>query len=183
MSNARDGNRAGAAEGVPAVSESPCAAEVWFDAVLHPHRSLSPFGFLILMIALAAVSFTTGIAFLMAGAWPVFGFFGLDVALVYLAFRANYRSGQVYETLRLTRGELAVRRVLPGGDAKTWTFQPYWLRVEMDDPPRTDSELRLSSHGQSLVIGSFLTPAERLEVARALGSALARTRRPEPVSL
>jgi uncharacterized membrane protein len=151
---------------------------VWFDAVLHPHRSLSPLGFLILMIVLSAVSFATGVAFLMAGAWPVFGFFGLDVLLVYLAFRANFRSGLVYETLHLTRDELAVRRVMPSGESKSWSFQPYWLRVEMDDPPRYDSELRLSSHGNSLVIGAFLSIEEKLEVARALGEALARARKP-----
>jgi uncharacterized membrane protein len=170
----------GGDEGGHCGPEAPCAPRLWFDAVLHPHRSLSPFGFLILMLALSAVSFATGIAFLVAGAWPVFGFFGLDVLLVYLAFRSNYKSGLVYETLRLTGDELSVRRVLPSGDAKTWRFQPYWLRVEMDDPPRYDSKLKLSSHGHSLVIGAFLTPDEKLEVARALGSALTRSRRPEP---
>ena len=157
---------------------NPCAAEVWFDAVLHPHRSLSPLGFLILMMVLSAVSFTTGIAFLLMGAWPVFGFFGLDVLLVYFAFRANYKSGLVYETLRLTRNELAVQRVLPTGESKTWSFQPYWLRVEMDDPPRYDSELRLASHGNSLVIGAFLPMDEKVEVAQALKAALARSRKP-----
>lgn len=156
------------------------AADVWFDAVLHPHRSLNPVGFLILMIALSAVSFATGIAFVIAGAWPVFGFFGLDVFLVYLAFRANYRSGLVYETLRLTSKNFTVRRVLPSGEERSWSFQPYWLRIEMDDPPHYDSQLRLSSHGRSLVIGSFLTPDERLEVARALTAALVQSRRPQP---
>jgi uncharacterized membrane protein len=158
---------------------TPGAPKVWFDAVLHPHRSLSPFGFLVLMGALSAVSFATGIAFLMAGAWPVFGFFGLDVLLVYLAFRVNYRSGRIYEMLRLTRDELSVRRVFPSGTSKSWSFQSYWLRVEMDDPPRPDSVLALSSHGNSLAIGAFLTPDEKLEVARALGAALAVARRPE----
>ena len=153
-------------------------AEVCFDAVLHPHRSLSPIGFLILMVVLSAVSFTTGIAFLMMGAWPVFGFFGLDVLLVYIAFRANYRSGLVYETLRLTRDELSVRRVMPSGESKSWSFQPYWLRIEMDDPPRYDSELRLSSHGNSLVIAAFLPMEEKVEVAEALKAALALARRP-----
>lgn len=156
--------------------ENPGGKEVWFDAVLHPHRSLSPTGFIILMVLLAAVSFTMGIMFLIAGAWPVFGFFGLDVLLVYVAFRANYRSGMVYETLRLTSDDFTVRRVLPNGLSRSWRFQPYWLRVEMDDPPRPDSELRLRSHGRALVIGSFLTPIERLEVAHALSAALRRNR-------
>ena len=159
-------------------AKSPCAPKVWFDAVLHPHRSLSPLGFLILMVALSSVSFATGIAFLLEGAWPIFGFFGLDVLLVYIAFRVNYRSGLIYETLRLTHDELAVRRVFPSGKSSFWSFQPYWVRVEMDDPPQPDSVLKLSSHGKGLAIGAFLTPEEKLEVARALHAALAAARRP-----
>ena len=122
----------------PAATAAPLpdsdGGEASFDAVLHPHRSLGPYGFLILMIALSLVSFVTGIAFLIAGAWPVFGFFGLDVLLVYVAFRASYRSGMMYETLRLTRDDFTVRRIFPSGAVKSWSFQPYWLRVELDNP-------------------------------------------------
>lgn len=169
--------------GKPGNGESgrnPGAAEVWFDAVLHPHRSLPPAGFLVLMILLSAVSFVTGIAFLMLGAWPVFGFFGLDVLLVYVAFRINYRSGRIYETVTLTESELEIKRIDPSGTTRRWTFQPYWLRIHMDDPPRYDSELTISSHGRSLVIGSFLGPDEKLDLARTLVSALARGKGAEP---
>src|SRR5712671_3378683 len=88
---------------------------VHFDAVLQPHRSLSPTGFWILMAAVTGLSFAAGIAFLLMGAWPIFGFFGLDVALLYLAFRLNYRSGRLVETVRLTDRQLTVRRLHPGG--------------------------------------------------------------------
>ena len=66
-----------------------------FSALLTPHRSLGPTGFLILMACLGGLSFVSGIIFVSIGAWPVFGFFGLDVLLVYLAFRANYRSARL----------------------------------------------------------------------------------------
>ena len=62
-----------------------------FSATITPHRSLGSTGFLVLMLAFGGVSFFTGIAFLMMGAWPVFGFFGLDVALLYWAIRINNR--------------------------------------------------------------------------------------------
>ena len=65
-----------------------------FRVVLTPHRSLGPKGFLALMLAFGAISFATGIVFYIAGAWPVVGFLGLDVLLVYVAFRLNYRSGR-----------------------------------------------------------------------------------------
>ena len=50
-----------------------------FSAVITPHRSLGRTGFLLLMLCIGAVSFVCGLLFLVIGAWPVFGFFGLDV--------------------------------------------------------------------------------------------------------
>ena len=158
--------------------DNPCAAAeaVAFDATLTPHRSLGPLGFALLMGFFAGLSLAIGIGFVMIGAWPVMGFFGLDVVLVWLAFRLSYRSGRLREHLRLSEGLLTVRRILPSGRVREWRFQPYWLRVEMDDPPRHDSRLTLSSHGRRLTIGDFLPAPERLEVARALRTALRRLR-------
>ena len=152
----------------------PQSEAVLFDARLSPHASLPRAGFLVLMAILCAISFAAGIAFVSIGAWPVFGFFGLDVALVYVAFRINYRRAQRYETVRLTQTRLEIERVNPAGQVERFEFQPYWLRVMMDDPPRQESQLTLRSHGKSLVIGAFLSPPERLEVANALNAALAR---------
>lgn len=160
------------------VPASPAPARPMFNAVLRPHRSLSPVGFAALMAVIAGVSFCAGLAFYLSGAWPIVGFLGLDVLAIYWAFRANYRSGRQFETLELTDGTLKVARVSPAGKVQRWQFQPYWLRVEMDDPPRHASQLTLSSHGRRLVIGRFLSPPERLEVAMALRQALARLRAP-----
>lgn len=129
------------------------------------------------MAAVALVSFVAGLAFLLRGAWPVFGFFGLDVLLVYVAFRLNYRAGRLVETVRLADDVLTVRRVAPGGRAASWTFQPYWLRVRLGAEGE-GSPLTLTSHGRSLVIGSFLSPGERRDFAAALEDALARWRAP-----
>ncbi len=95
-----------------------------FRVVLTPYRSLGPTGFIVLMAALGAVSFVTGIAFLMMGAWPVLGFFGLDVALVYVAFKLNYRSGRLYETLELTPAKLTWIARAPFGKARAVRLQP-----------------------------------------------------------
>ena len=148
------------------------AGPVWFDAVLTPHRSLTPVGFGVLMSALAAISFTAGMFFVMHGAWPVFGFFGLDVGLVYLAFKLNYRSGRVAETIRLDDKALTIARRYPGGQIKSWSFEPYWVQVLMLGPSGRDPVLTLRSHGRDLVIASFLTVPEREEVAEALQTAL-----------
>jgi uncharacterized membrane protein len=150
--------------------------EVLFQAELRPNRSLSPHGFRLLMLGLAVVSFISGVAFVSMGAWPVFGFFGLDVLLLYWAFKASYRSGNLYETLRLTEDTLEVRRIHPSGGSQVWRMRPHWLRVLIDEPPEHHSQLVLRSHGRDLTVGSFLTPEERAEVASALRDALARGR-------
>ena len=59
----------------PAASDDPKI----FSAVITPHRSLGPKGFLIFMLCLGGLSFVSGVAFVVMGAWPVCGFFGLDV--------------------------------------------------------------------------------------------------------
>src|SRR5215470_12384369 len=74
---------------------------VEFDAILRPHRSLGPTGFLILMSLVATVGFAAGVTFLLIGAWPVFGFCGLEVVLLYVCFRLNYRGGRCFERIRL----------------------------------------------------------------------------------
>jgi uncharacterized membrane protein len=162
--------------GIAAASPSDLPAPPRFDAILYPHRSLPPLGFAVMMAGVVAVSAAVGAGFVAIGAWPVTGFFGLDVLLLFLAFRWNYRQGRRAELIRLDQDGLSVRRIEPDGRQCEWRFEPYWVRVGFDDPPRYDSELTLSSHGRRVVLGAFLTVPERLEVARALKAALAAHR-------
>lgn len=143
-----------------------------FSAVLTPHRSLGPKGFLVFMAAISAISFGTGLMFYLMGAWPVMGFMGLDVLLVYIAFRINFRALRVYETVDLTQDALTVTRVAPSGRSRSWRFNPYWVRLTLDERVGRTSELSLASHGQRLVLGSFLTDPEREDFAAALKDAL-----------
>jgi uncharacterized membrane protein len=151
---------------------SSTEARPLFDAILTPHRSLPPLGFAALIGVVAAVNIGLGVSFMLRGAWPIFAFCALDVLLFYVMFRLNYRSARMYERVRLLPGELIVERHDVAGRMQSWAFQPYWLRVAMDDPPRPDSQLVLRSHGQELAIGGFLSPAERLDLAEALRRAL-----------
>jgi uncharacterized membrane protein len=151
--------------------------------VLYPNRSLGPLGFYALMAAIVLVSIAIGAGFTLAGAWPVSGFLGLDVLLLYLAFRWNYREGRCAELIRVDRDGLHVRQVKPDGRTREWRFEPHWVRVVIDEPPRHDSQLVLTSHGRALAIGAFLTAEERLEVAKALRAALLAHRQIEHCGL
>ncbi len=147
-----------------------------FDAVLSPHRSLSPRGFAILMGSAGLIGFAFGAGFIALGAWPIFGFCGAEWLLFYICFRLNYRAARLQERIRMTREVLTIERKDPRGRVQTWNFQPYWLRIEMDDPPEHESQLALASHGRRLTIGSFLSPPERYQLALALRAALAGAR-------
>jgi uncharacterized membrane protein len=147
-----------------------------FEAVLYPNQPVGRTGFIVLVAALSTVGLGLGVGFVLAGAWPVSGFLGLDLVLLYLAFRHARRAGLRRELIRLDGEGLRVRRIEPDGASAEWRFEPHWVRVHMDDPPRRDSRLTLASHGRRLVIGLFLTPEERLELARSLERALRRYR-------
>jgi uncharacterized membrane protein len=151
---------------------SIAAPPAQLDVVLYPNCSLGRMGFALLMAAIVLVSAAVGAGFMMVGAWPVTGFLGLDVVLLYLAFRWNYRQARRAEFVRLDQDGLTVRRLEPDGRSHDWRFEPYWVRVSIDQRTRHDHRLVLSSHGQRLEIGAFLTTDERLELAHALNEAL-----------
>jgi uncharacterized membrane protein len=152
------------------------APAVHYDAVLKPHRSLPARGFAVLMLLLAAVSCAVCVFFVWHGAWPVTPFFGLDVVLVWLAFRLSYRQARQREELTLTDDSLTVDRVSIYGERRRWQFQPFWLRVRFEEQDADTNRLVLTSHGRSLVVGSFLGPSERRGVAQGLTAALSRWR-------
>jgi uncharacterized membrane protein len=149
-----------------------------FSAVITPHRSLTPRGFLILMLCLGALSFVSGVIFVSIGAWPVFGFFGLDVLLVYFAFRANFRAARAYEQVRVTPSELTVRKVSRRGGVREWTLNPLWVRLERIVHEEFGIErLFLVSRGQRLTIAAALSPNEKASFASALANALGEAKR------
>ena len=148
----------------------------FFERVLLPHRSLPSRNFHLLMGLLGLVSLAAGVGFVAVGAWPVIGFFGLDVALVYLAFRLNYRTARQSETIRLADDTFTVERVSVRGERRNWRFQPFWVRVILEERRDTSNRLLVASHGRSLVIGDFVPPATRRELAVTLLDALTRWR-------
>ncbi len=150
--------------------------------MLRPNVSLSRDGFIVLMVVFAAICLVAGGFFLALGAWPVFGFFGLDILLLYLAFRVNYRRARRYEMLEMRDGRLVLSKITATGKVRDWVFDPYWVRVRLEQnrvDPAIPGDLFLASHGQKVALGSFLAPAERGSLAATLEHTLAelRTRR------
>lgn len=163
---------------VPTIPRPESGVQPSYSTILRPYRSMNCQGFLILMAAISVVSFVAGVAFWMIGAWPVFGFFGLDVLLIYWAFKVNYAQTRNYETIELYPDTLVIRRVEGRCEPKEWRLQPYWVRVELEtnEDLETCGPLWVTSHGKRLQLGAFLGPDQLQALAGELRTALARAR-------
>lgn len=157
-------------------SETQTQEAAVFRAVLYPHRSLGPRGFLLLMTAIGVVSFVAGMVFLWMGAWPVFGFFGLDAALIYLAFRANYRDARASELIELDHESLTLTRFDRNGKKQSFRFNPYWVKVLVSELTGDQIRLELASHGRTVEFGAHLNNDERREFAGVLKERLSWAR-------
>jgi uncharacterized membrane protein len=156
----------------------PDAQPELFSALLTPHRSLNRAGFLLVMAFVTIVSFAAGLAFLLMGAWPVFGLFGLDVLAIYWAFRVNFRRARASEEIRITPSELRLRRISHRGHVVEFVLNPLWVRLDQISHAEYGIEkLYLVSGGRRVSIASFLGPDEKASFAKALTAALQDAKR------
>ena len=151
-------------------------SEILLDRVLRPAPPLPPRAALAILGCVAAINFAFALSFVLRGAWPVMPFMGLDVALLAWAFHASRRAAKREEHVVVTPALLRIARRPPKGPASEVRLNPYWARVQMDDPAEHGSQLTVWSHGKGVRIGSFLPPSERASFAQALKSALQRAR-------
>lgn len=160
------------------MDNDPNSEPTLFSAVMTPHRSLGRNGFVIVMLMVASVSFVSGLVFLLAGAWPITGMFGLDVALIYWAFRANYRAARAHEQIVVTPTELMFRQVSAKGVVTEWRCNPLWVRLDRTvDEDFGVQKLHLVSRGEWVPIGGFLGPDEKESFGNALQAAIAAAKR------
>ena len=147
-----------------------------FRATLRPYRSLGRKGFVILMTALIFLNFVAGTAFYMLGAWPVAPFLGLDVILVWWAFRKNYSDSLKEEQIEVTAHELILRRFDHDKQREELRFTRDWVKVELEEDKDRDliGRLFLRFRGERTEIGRFLGAHDRQEVADLLRGALAK---------
>ncbi len=156
----------------------PQAAPELFSALLTPHRSLNHTGFVVVIVFVSVISFAAGLAFLLMGAWPVLGFFGLDALAIYWAFRVNFRRARASEEILVTPSELRLRRISHRGDVMEFVLNPLWVQLDRKTHAEFGIEkLYLVSRGRRIAIASFLSPDEKDSFANALAAALQAARR------
>lgn len=147
-------------------------------AVLTPHRSLSKQGFITVTALIAGINFAVGLLFMLNGAWPVAGFAGLDVVIMWWAFRANFAAGRKLERISITEHELILDRLEDGKPPEQQRFVRRWVRVDLEEDRERElvGALRLVSGNTRATIGNFLAQEERKTLAMALRRELAIAR-------
>jgi uncharacterized membrane protein len=155
------------------MSQVSGADDVVFHARLSPHRSLGRKGTAILFTCIIAATTIICIPFYLLGALPIVGFFGLDVVLLWLAFRVSNQRARAYEELVLTHVELMFRRMTWRGRISEWRFNPLWVKITADEHHEFGTQRLALVEGQRAVeMGAFLGAEEKADFAGALRSAL-----------
>jgi uncharacterized membrane protein len=149
-----------------------------FEAVITPHRSLSPRGFKILIGAILLLSVCTSSAFWLLGAWPVAGFSGAEVTLAIVLLRRNARFARARELIELRDGGMRILRTDPNGRQQERTLDPYWVRVVLRERPGRVPKLLLTSRAAEEEVGAQLGEDEKRDLAAAIGAAVERWRNP-----
>ena len=149
-------------------------SKVW-QATLTPHRSLSRQGFLVLMGLVIAINLVVAGMFVALGAWPIGGFAGLDVLLLWWAFKVNFADARKLERISITEHELVLDRLSERHPPEQQRFVRRWVRVELEEDREREliGSLLLISGRTQIAVGEFLAPEERRTLASALKSALA----------
>ena len=150
-----------------------------FDATITPHRSLGQNGFRLVMTLVCLASIVSSIPFMVLGAWPVAGFFGLDVARAVHRLPGQFPAARAFERdRRHAASRCCCARSSHRGEEANWRFNPAWTKLEREiDEDYGLLKLSLVSRGRSVPVADALSPDERAGFADALGAALAQARR------
>jgi len=154
------------------------ANDLVFKARLTPYRSLGPSGFKLLMGLIGLICFVVGLVFTIAGVWPIMGFMGLDVLLIYWAFKSNYKAAEAYEDVEVSRAHVLLSKVSPKGRKTDHHFDQFGTRFETEKHEEIGiTKMRLTNRARSVEFGYFLNPADRASFADAFSQAMITAKR------
>ena len=145
-----------------------------WSVTLRPNRSLSREGLAVIITIIAGLNLMAGLFFWIVGAWPVVGFMGLDVALIWWALRRNWQQAESFEQISITGDAVTLLQQPWRGAARSQTFNRRWLRIdlEVDQARELVGRLCLAYRGERHEIGAFLGAEDRQSLAKALRQAI-----------
>ena len=162
----------------PPSAPAPNLGTAVFEAIITPHRSLSPAGLrrLVALLLLLSAGISTGLWFI--GAWPVVGFNGAEMLLAVVLLRRNAREKGQEERLVLSDTGLHIVRTDLRGRRTVRRLQTGWLNAVLQTRPGRTPSLLLVERGRQVEVGAQLGEDEKRDLAAALRAALHRQRNP-----
>lgn len=154
------------------------AASVLFQALIVPHRSLSPRGLRAVIALMLGCTALVLLRLLLIRAWVVLPFSIVEVGLAIVLLLVNARTGRASELVMLTDAALSVTRTDRAGRRHECRLSPAWIQVVMEEPPGGVPRLILAERGQHEEIGALLGEAEKRDLAASLRQALWQMRNP-----
>ena len=147
--------------------------------IIRPNRSLTWGQTKIVYVCIASYSLAIAGALAVMGFWPVLPFAGGEMAVLGIAFYVNALAGTSVQVVTVGSDIVKVEKERPGPRCE-WSFQRAWASVDIEWSERNrSSRLVVRSHGNEVVLGEFLSEAERKRLAAALVEMIGR-RNPNP---
>jgi uncharacterized membrane protein len=139
-----------------------------FSRVARRNNSLSSAGRQLVFIFLFVVSVGIACAFAAAGAWLILPFAGIEMLVLYAAFRYVDRRAADYERIAIVGDKVEVE-ICEVGRAQNYEFNRCWAQLLAS---RDGGRLALRSHGREVEIGRHRNDDQRLALAREMGGEL-----------
>jgi uncharacterized membrane protein len=149
---------------IAGTERSEVAHETGFRRVIRRNNSLSSTGRLVAFALIFIVSIGIAAAFATFGAWLILPFAGLEMLVLFFAFRYMERHAADYELIEID-GDAVKVEWSSGGAVLKGAFNRHWAQVVSNED---GSRLALRSHGRELEIGRYMNDEQRLDLARAL---------------
>ena len=160
------------------MDRQPEPAATLFEAVIVPHRSLSPRGLRILVAVICLLCGLTVLRFWLLGAWPVAAFSVVEIGIAIVLLRLNARRARASELVLLSEDVLRIVRTDRTGRRRECVLPAAWLNAMLEEPPGRVPTLVLVSRNVREEIGAALGESEKRDLAAALRDALHQVRNP-----
>jgi uncharacterized membrane protein len=149
-----------------------------FEAVIMPHRSLSPRGLSILIAVICLLSGLIMLRFWLIGAWPVAGFGVAEIGIAIFLLRLNAIRARACELVLLSEDALRIVRTGRTGRREERRLAVGWLNVVLEERPGRVPKLLLVERGLREEIAATLGEAEKRDLWSALKQALHQVHNP-----
>ncbi len=142
----------------------------YLDLILYPNCSLTIKSLIFLSLLFTTLSFFISLYFITNGAWPVGVFLFIDLLIILLAFKINFRRAQMYERIIIAE-KILIKKNNFRGRERVIKIEPSWLRLKVYCN-NNSGHLEIISKGKSQIIGNYLNITELKKLAKEIKKAL-----------